>query len=103
MSEQTENIRLMLSNLMCECSDYTIKTLNNLCELDTHASMRAVILPLLAKTWEKTPFPMGIPKEINKLVRYADKHNLFVYHAGKLVDVLLIIKGENTRNNQNLN
>lgn len=85
---------------MTECANYTIKTLEELSDDPKHklAPTRVVILSLLIDTWNKTPLPMGIPNELRELSRYADRNNLFVYHAGELIKILNIIKGvENNR------
>jgi len=104
MEKKINEIQAMMSELMTECANYTTSTLQDLCKQDTHASTRVVILALLADTWKKTPLPMGVPHALKILQDYANKHNVFVFHAGELIKVLHLIKGDgNIYSNPNLN
>lgn len=97
-------IQTMMGELMTDCVNHTTKALEDLCKDDTHASARVVILALLADTWKKTPIPMGMPHALNLLQDYANKHNVFVFHAGELIKVLNMVKGDgNIYSNSNLN
>ncbi len=104
MEKKMNEIQTMMGKLMSECVKYTTSTLKELCEKDKHASERVVILSLLAKTWEKTPLPMGIPHALTILQDYANRHNVFVFHTGELIKVLNMVKGDgNIYTNSNSN
>jgi len=104
MEKKINEIQAMMSELMTECANYTTSTLKELCKEGKHASERVVILSILATTWEKTPLPMGIPHALKILQHCANKHNVFVFHAGELIKVLNLVKGDgNIYSDLNLN
>lgn len=93
-----QEAKQMLTELVVDCADHTIKTLKELAEDKTPAaySLRTVITPILIKAWEKMPVSLGIPEQLEKLHKYYDKPFLYSYHAGKIIHLMYIIKGEET-------
>lgn len=94
MEPKIKFIQEKMGEIMTDCVDHTTTSLEKLCKEDADASMRVVVLTLLADTWEKTPLPMGMPYALKSLREYANKHNVFVFHVGELIRVMKIMKGD---------
>lgn len=101
---KVDQVREMLTELVTECATHTIKTLNELSNDRTVAgnSLRSVITPMLASAWQKIPIDLGVLNQLECLSLYYDKPNLYAIHAGRIIDLMLIITKKDIKS-KNLN
>lgn len=90
---KVDQVKEMLTELVTECASHTIKTLNELSNDRTIAgnSLRSVITPMLVSAWQKMPIDLGVPNQLESLSLYYDKPNLYAIHAGKIIDIMIMI------------
>ena len=101
---KVDQVREMLTELVTECATHTIKTLNELSNdrTVTGNSLRSVITPMLVSAWQKMPIDLGVPNQLENLSVYYDKPNLYAIHAGKIIDLMLMITKKDLKS-ENLN
>ena len=95
---KSEEVKEILKDLILVCADHTLKTLTELSQ-DKSAQgdiLRATITPMLISAWQKMPISLGMPRQLKRLEKWYNNRNMYTIEAGKIIDMMLIIKEEDS-------